>query len=77
MGALLEKAIAALARQPATEQDAIARELLERLESDARRERLLADPRSTSVLARLVENARSEVAAGHVGDGDPGTRQAE
>jgi hypothetical protein len=66
MNALLDKAIFAIRRLPEAQQEAIARELLERIEADARWEALFADPRSEALLERLAE----------VVDGDPGNRHA-
>ena len=74
MTKLLEKAVAALGHLPASEQDAIAREILERIEADERWDRLLGDPRSAGALARLAAETRADVAAGQVEDGDPSTR---
>ena len=76
MNALLNKAIAALTKLPDAEQEAIAREMLDRLEADARWEKLLADPRSKAVLSRLAADARSEIARGDVVDGDPANKPA-
>ena len=77
MTRLLEKAVAALENLPAPEQDAIARELLDRIEADERWERLLDDPRSSGTLARLAGEARTDIAAGDIQDGDPSVRQGK
>ena len=71
MNALMNKAIAAVSRLPDAEQEAIARELLERIEAESRWATLLADPRSKATLRRLAAEARSEMARGEVSDGDP------
>jgi hypothetical protein len=76
MNALLDKAIFAIRRLPEAEQEAIARELLERIEADARWDALFADPRSEALLERLAEDALDEVSRGEVLDGDPGDRHA-
>lgn len=72
MNALLDKAISALKRLPEAEQEAIAREVLERIAADARWDQLLADPRSEDVLRRLATEAREDAARGEVLDTDPG-----
>ena len=74
MNALLNKAIAAMSRLPEAEQEALAREMLERLEADARWEHLLADPRSPAALSRLAAEARNDIARGDVSDHDPATK---
>jgi len=74
MTKLLEKPVTAIGQLPASEQDAIARELLDRIEVDSRWDKLLADPRSEGVLARMAADARAEIAAGDVENDDPGTR---
>jgi hypothetical protein len=74
MNALLDKAFAAVSKLPAAEQEAIARELIERLEADARWAALFADPRSEVVLARLAAEAREDIAAGRVVARDPGSQ---
>ena len=72
MNALFDKAIAAIAKLPDAEQEAIAREMLDRLEADARWDKLLTDPRSKAALSRLAAEARADIARGDVTDGDPG-----
>jgi hypothetical protein len=64
------KALAALHKIPEAEQEAIA---LERIEVDARWDRLFADPRSEGLLSRLAADAREEIARGEVFDHDPGS----
>jgi hypothetical protein len=76
MNALLDKAIFAIRKLPEAEQKAIARELLDRIEADARGDTLLADPRSESLLDRLADEALDEIRRGDVVDGDPGDRHA-
>ena len=75
MNALLNKAIAALSKLPEAEQEAIARDVLDRLGSDARWDTLFADPRSSATLARLAAEARDDIAHGHVIDGDPSSKK--
>jgi hypothetical protein len=74
MNALLNKAIAAVSKLPDADQEAIAREVLDRLEADARWDQLLADPRSESALSKLVAEARADIARGDVLDFDPATK---
>lgn len=64
MNALFDKAVAAVSRLPEAEQEAIARELLERIEADRRWDELLADPRSDKLLQRLADEARADIASG-------------
>jgi hypothetical protein len=71
MNALLDKAISAIQKLPEAEQEAIAREMLERIEADARWEKLLADPRSGAALKRLAVEAEDDIARGDVLDMDP------
>lgn len=66
MNALFDKAVAAVAKLPEAEQEAIAREMLDRLEADDRWEKLLADPRSKTSLARLAAEARADIARGKI-----------
>jgi sugar-specific transcriptional regulator TrmB len=61
---------------PEAEQEAIAREVLERIEADARWDTLFSDPRSEVALKRLAEEAREDIASGQTVDGDPGSRRA-
>jgi hypothetical protein len=74
MNALLNKAIAAMSRLPEAEQEAIARDVLERIDADARWDKLLADPRSPGALSRLAKEARDDIARGDVVDHDPSTK---
>jgi sugar-specific transcriptional regulator TrmB len=76
MNALLDKAIFAIRKLPEAEQEAIAREILERIEADARWDALFADPRSEALLERLTDEALNEIRRGEVVDGDPGDRNA-
>lgn len=71
MTLLLDKAIKALRLLPPAEQDAFAREMLDRLASDQRWESLLADPRSLALLDQLSQEALAEVATGEFREGDP------
>ena len=68
MSALLDKAIFAIRKLPEAEQEAIAREILERIEADARWQELFADPRSESLLDRLADEALDEIRRGDVID---------
>ncbi len=77
MNALFDKVIAAVSRLPDVEQEAIAREVLDRIEADARWDKLLADPRSRSVLTRLAAEARQDIARGDVCDHDPSDKPAK
>jgi hypothetical protein len=74
MTVLLDKAIKVLRQLPAEEQDALAREVLDRIAEDQRWEALLCDPRSGPLLDRLVREVRADIAAGDVVDGDPSDR---
>ena len=71
MNALLDKAISALKRLPESEQEEIAREVLDRIAADARWDHLLADPRSEDILRQLASEVREEAARGEVLDDDP------
>ena len=76
MNALLDKAISAIKRLPESEQEAIAREVLDRIEADARWDALFADPRSEALLERLADEALDEIRRGDVIEGDPGSRRS-
>jgi hypothetical protein len=76
MNASLDKAIAAMSKLPEAELEAIAREVLDRLEADARWDKLLADPRSQATLARLAAETREDIARGNVVDDDPAKRSS-
>lgn len=71
MTALLEKAIDQIKQLPDTEQDEIARELLEMLASEQRWDALFADPRSEALMDKMAAKVRADIAAGRVTDGDP------
>jgi hypothetical protein len=71
MNALLEKALSAIKLLPEAEQEAIALELLARVEADARWDALFADPRSEEVLRRLAAEAEADIERGDVLDCDP------
>ena len=77
MNALLNKAITAISKLPEAEQEAIAREVLERLDADSRWDQLFADPRSKAALGRLASEARDAISRGEVSEGDPGTKSRE
>lgn len=76
MNTLLDKAISAIRKLPEAEQEAIAREMLERIEADARWDALFADPRSEALLDQLADEALEEIRRGDVIDCDPGHRRA-
>ncbi len=76
MNALLNKAISAIRKLPDSEQEAIAREVLDRIAADARWDALFADPRSEALLERLANEALDETSRGDVIEGDPGGRRA-
>ena len=71
MNAILNRAIDAVQALPPAEQEAIARELLDRLEADARWDKLFASPRSEALLDRLAEEAAEDIERGRTVDGDP------
>jgi hypothetical protein len=73
MNALLDKAICAIRKLPEAEQEAIACEILERIEADARWDALFADPRSEHALQRLA--AEAEIKRGEAFDLDPADRR--
>ena len=68
---LLDRAITAIRKLPSTEQESLARELLERIAADEKWDALIADPRSDRLLSRLTNEARAEIAAGEICEGDP------
>ena len=75
MNALLDKAISAIQKLPEAEQEAIAREVLDRIAAHARWDALFADPRSEALLERLADAALDEVSRGDIIEGDPGNRR--
>jgi len=75
MNALLDKAISAIQKLPEAEQEAIAREVLDRIEADARWDALFADPRSETLLEKLADKALEDISRGDVVEGDPGGRR--
>ncbi len=77
MTQLMEKAVEAMRGLPPEEQDAMAREVLDRLAAEGRWSELLTDPRSETTLKRLVDMAREEVRRGDVADRDPASELAE
>ena len=73
MTKLLEKAITALndlKTHPVTEQDAIACDILDMLADN----KTLGDIQPGTPLAKLVDEARADIASGNVFDYDPATR---
>ena len=71
MNAIVDRAILAILSLPALEQEALARELLERIAADAHWEALLADPRSQDLLAAMAQEAGEDTARGRTTGGDP------
>jgi hypothetical protein len=71
MTSLLEKALREAARLPASEQDRIARLILDEIEDEARWQ--YSFERSQDQLAALARAARKEIARGEVRDEDPST----
>ncbi len=74
MTELLNKAFEAVSKLSREEQDAIARELIARIEADARWDELFPDPRSETLLKRLADEAEADEASGGVLDHDPANR---
>jgi hypothetical protein len=68
MNALLDKAISAVQTLPEAEQEEIAREILERIDANARWDALFADPRSEALLNRLADEACDEIRRGDIFD---------
>jgi hypothetical protein len=68
---VIDQAIVAIRRLPLQEQEALGRELLERIAADEKWDQLLADPRSRPVLSRLADETRQEIARGETRDQDP------
>ena len=75
MNALLDKATFAIRKLPEAEQEAIAREILERIEADTRWDALFADPRSKHALHRLAAEAEAEIKRGEAFDLDPADKR--
>ena len=67
----LEQALAELGKLPEDAQEAIAHDLLEMIRSEAKWDKLFADPRSDSLMKRMTDKARADIAAGKVVDGYP------
>ena len=68
MTELLKKAINALEQLPASEQDAMAQQILADLQDEDRWEASFNDPRSEIVLDRLITRAKEEVKQGKISD---------
>lgn len=77
MNALVTRAFIAIAQLPETEQEAIARDVLARIESDTRWEQLLNDPRSQAVFRDLIVEAMGADEAGKVSGFDPSNRPSK
>ena len=75
MNALPDKAIFAIRELPEAEQEAIARDMLERIEVDARWDVLFADPRSEPALQRLAAEDDAGIQRGEVFNLDPADRR--
>ena len=58
MNSFVTKAIAALSKLPEFEREIIMREVLDRIEAEARWDELFADPRSEILLSRLAAEVR-------------------
>jgi hypothetical protein len=71
MTKLLDQAMEEVSRLPETEQDRIARLILEELRAEAGWDERFR--RSQDRLSQLAEAAREEIARGEVGDEDPGS----
>jgi hypothetical protein len=71
MTKLLDQAMEEVSRLPETEQDRIARLVLEELRAEAGWDERFR--RSQDRLSQLAEAAREEIARGEVGDEDPGS----
>ena len=74
MNALVEKAVEAISKLPEAEQEAIARDVLDRIAADACWDDRFADPRSERALSRLAAEARKEVQDGAFSNSDPSDR---
>jgi hypothetical protein len=75
MNALLEKALAEVARLPEAEQEAIASLILDEIAAERDWDERFA--RTQDQLGDLVRSARAEVARGEVLPGDPSDRSAK
>jgi hypothetical protein len=75
MNALLEKALAEVARLPEDEQEAIAALILDEIAADRGWDERFA--KTQDQLGVLVRSARAEVARGDVVSGDPSDRPAK
>jgi hypothetical protein len=71
MSAVLDQALKELRDLPADAQEAIAHDLLETIRSEAKWDRLFADPRSNAVMDRMVAKVREDISDGGVIDSDP------
>ena len=75
MNALLEKALAEVARLPEAEQEAIATLILDEIAAERGWDERFAQTQDQ--LGNLVRSARAEVARGDVLSGDPSDRSAK
>lgn len=75
MNALLEKALAEVARLPEAEQEAIASLILDEIAAERGWDERFA--RTQDQLGALVQSARAEVARGDVLSDDPSNRSAK
>ena len=70
MTELLKKAINALEQLPASEQDAMAQQILEELQDEEQWEASFNDPRSEIVLDQLISRAKEQIGQGKISDLD-------
>ncbi len=68
MTELLKRAIAAIEQLPETEQNALAEQILEEIEEEAKWDTTFADPRSELVLDRLIAQAKTQIDQGGAAD---------
>ena len=72
----IETALAELEQLPEDDQATIIGELLETIRSEAKWNKLFADPRSDALMEKMAAKVRADIAAGRVTDGDPSERDA-
>jgi hypothetical protein len=66
MNAIVENTIKNIQRLPDVEQEAMARDVLDRIAADAKWRELLGDPRSEGLLRKLADEARRDIRGGDV-----------
>lgn len=74
MPTTLDQALTELKNLPADAQEAVIRDFLELIRSEAKWDRLFADPRSEKALHELAAEADAEDARGEIYNFDPATR---